>query len=440
MRRLHPFWLLALVGLSWIAIVPAHAADRSGTALNVRLNQIAVRLQGNDSNCDWIAAQNGVQNIGGDGAAAYNFARAAIPQRARDPRESYYTVWGPNGSDRPYSAANSGTAPDAWVGVYEALGYDATILSATPGVADRVFAQALIDRLNAAPDRTFAHLWITATAYNGTARTVRVDETGEDVAILHPFHEVVAFAAPGQPDRVLVADSLFRSPYVLTIDKLAYQLRGFNRVLVVGRNDGSLQDHQRAQIASLAQPYATPVLGGAFLYTARQLWGPAYNRWGALVGPPMRVEARTDARVIVPGEYVQWERRGTGEATIAPLGARMGGDLIAAGVLQPDAIGLGEGRALPPAMQQWAEAEFGSLQAWERAWGLPISDEFWIAPNVMRSVVMRGQGHPLIDQSQGGFVGVLTDRAMLVWHPQHGVIMIPLGRVYYGQLRAELGM
>lgn len=47
---------------------------------------------------------------------------------------------------------------------------------------------------------------------------------------------------------------------------------------------------------------------------------------------------------------------------------------------------------------------------------------------------------PLIDAREGGFVGALTDRAMVVWQPQQGVFMFPLGRAYYEQLRAEPGM
>lgn len=53
-------------------------------------------------------------------------------------------------------------------------------------------------------------------------------------------------------------------------------------------------------------------------------------------------------------------------------------------------------------MQQWVEVEFGSLAAWERPWGLPLSDEFWILADVMR-----GQPHPLIDAREGGLRGEL---------------------------------
>lgn len=242
--------------------------------------QYRVRYQGNDSNCDYVAVANGVQNVGGDGEQAYWAARTLVPQGPRDFKEAFYTLLGPNGSDQRFSLNNLGAAPEAFVGVYETLGYNAVMLAATPDGVDLDFARAMRDRLVADPERSFAHLWITPRPYQARARMLRVAETGEEVALLYPYHEVTAMAS-ANPEELVILDGRVGQPYRLPLEQVAYQLRGFNRVLVVSRNDGSLEDHQRFQVGQEGRPYVTAALGGAYLTAARMWWGGGYQTWGA---------------------------------------------------------------------------------------------------------------------------------------------------------------
>lgn len=418
-----------------------NTAHLSRTLQRSALSNYTIRPQGNDSNCDFVAVHNGVQNISGDGAAAYHQARALIPQRARDYHEGFYTRRGPNGSDLPFSLDNLGTAPDAFVGVYEALGYNAALFSAAPGVADEGFAKAIYDRLAAHPQETFAHLWLTSFPYKA-ARNLTVEETGERVSLLYPYHEVVALAVPNQPNQVVILDGQVRRPYTMTLARLARELRGFNRVILVSRNAGTLADHQRAQLQEPGRPYVIQPLGGVFLYTARQLWGPRYQAWGETIGLPLRIRDGGEVTVVVPGEYVHYERSGTGEVKLAALGARMTQELEAQGLLagpqqRPPAL-----TALPKGMQLWAEEQFGSEQAFERAFGKPLTHEFWLTQEQMRQNVLRGLAHPLVSAAPptDGFVVVLTERAMIAWNVTHGTFMVPLGRVYHEQLKRAVGL
>jgi hypothetical protein len=413
--------------------IPSRAASIQARMLQ----QLLIRRQGNDSNCDYLAAQNGVQAIGGDGPAAYTGTRALVPQRPRDYKESFYTLRGPSGSDLPFSINNLGAAPEAFVGVYEALGYNAVMLAAAPGTVDPGFVQAIRDRLAESPGRSFAHLWITPRGYS-TPRRLLVPETGEVVDLIYPYHEVAALFDPTQPDRLVILDGLVGYPFTLSLATIASQLRAFNRVIVVSQGAGTLADHQQFQLAQPGRPYVAPVLGGAYLYTARTTWGSAYQRWGEVIGLPLRVGEGPDMRVVLPGEYVHYERVGANEATVVPLGVHMGYELEYAGLLAPHTIMAGNEQPLTNGIRDWAVQQFGSVEGLIRAFGKPLTGEFWLSSEQMRQHVLRGVAFAPVDEAQpGGYIAVLTERAMLIWDPAHGISVAPLGRIYYQELQRQ---
>lgn len=400
-----------------------------------------IRRQGNDSNCDYIAVSNGIQNIGGDGEKAYWLAREFVPQLPRDYREAFYTLLGPQGSDSPFSLDNLGAAPEAFVGVYPALGYNAVMLAAQPGAVDLAFAQAIRDRLIASPDTTFAHLWTTPRPYNPQARLLDLPETGEQVSLLYPYHEVAAMAVPGQPDRLLILDGLVGHAFTLSLEEVAYQLRGFNRVIVVSSNPGPLEAQQRFQMTQAGQPFVSDTLGGAYLTTARQTWGPAYQTWGRVIGQPYRVATGQNEMVVLPGEYVQYERIGTQPVTLAPVGKRMGEELVGMGVLPAGMLYPAHQPGLVNGIRDSIAAQFGSVEAFQQAFGSPISAEFWLSHEQMAWFALRGEWHPLLEYGQAdGYICMLTERAMIAWNGQSGAVLVPLGRVYYRQQQRELGI
>lgn len=396
---------------------------------------ITIRRQGNDSNCDFVAVANGVQAIGGHGDEAYAQARTLVRQGPLDYREGFYTLLGPNGSDRPFSLDNLGAAPEAFLGVYEALGYDATLLAAPPDTINLDFARAVRERLAAAPATSFAHLWITPRAYNPRARTITVPQTGERVPLLYPYHEVAALADPHNPERVIVLDGLIGYPVTLSLDQLAHQLRGFNKLLIVQQSDASPEQHQRAQIVATTQPFAVVGLGGAFLGAARETWGPSYHSWGRVIGPPLRTQNGAERIIRLPGEYVLYER-GAGGVTMAALGSWMRDALVSRAVLASEQ----RPEALRNGLRGWAESEFGSLERFHAIYGQPLTGEFWLTPEALREVVLRGADHPLAQANASGYVAVITERAMLVWSAEHGTAMVPLGLVFYSELRGKLGL
>lgn len=391
----------------------------------------SIRRQGNDSNCDYIAVSNGMQNIGGDGASAYQQARALVAQHPRDYHESFYTLLGPDGSDRPFSLDNLGAAPEAFVGVYEALGYNAVMLATQPGHADLAFAQAIYDRLAAYPQHSFAHLWITPRTYNSHARILTIPETGEHAALVYPYHEVVAMVSVEQPGRLVILDGLVGYPFSISIDTLAHQLRGFNRVIIVSTNHSQIEDHQRFQVVQAGQPFVTPTLGGPFLTLARQLGGPGYHTWFQVIGQPYRTLDATGEAVIVPGEYVHYERRGASYPTLVPLGRHMAHDLLHMVGISTDRLDQHE---LVNGIRIAVEQQFGSIAGFEQIFGSPLTPEFWLSHEQLAWLVLRGSWHPLLDVDQEpGYICVLTERAMLCWHAQTGTTLIPLGRIFYEQ-------
>lgn len=387
-----------------------------------------VHRQGNDSNCDYIAVSNGVQNTGGDGALAYQRSRDLVPQGVFDYHEGFYTLYGPRGSDRPFSINNLGAAPDAFVGVYEALGYDAVMLGRSAGAADRALAQTIYERLAQAPDTSFAHLWITPQRPS-VARRLTVAATDEVVDLLYPYHEVVAMVAPDRPGEVVILDGLVGYPFTISLETLAHQLRGFNKVLLVSASGGSLRDHQQRQARQVGQPYVLAPLGGQYLAAARRWWGGAYQQWGQVIGPPFRVSSDLEPRVVLPGRFVHYERTGAQQPELALLGVRMGHDLEAAGVLPAGTIQPWAARGLPAGLHGWVSAQFGSEAAFAAVFGSVLTDEFWLTPAQLHEIVLRGVDVPQADQP--GYVVVLTERAMLAWDPVHGSFMIPLGQIYY---------
>lgn len=387
-----------------------------------------IRRQGNDSNCDYIAVSNGIQNIGGDGAQAYRRARELVPQGVVDYHEGFYTLYGPSGSDRPFSINNLGATPEAFVGVYEALGYDAVMLGRQPGPADRALAQTIYERLAQAPDTSFAHLWITPQRYT-VARRFTVAATDEVVDLLYPYHEVIAMVAPDRANEVVILDGLVGYPFTISLETLAYQLRGFNKVLLVNATEGSLREHQQRQAGQLGQPYVLAPLGGQYLAAARSWWGRSYQQWGDVIGLPFRVSAAPQPRVVLPGRFVHYERTGAQPPELALLGVRMGHDLEGAGVLPAGTIQPWTARGLPAGMHAWVSAQFGSEAAFSAVFGNVLTGEFWLAQTQMEQVVLRGVVVPQADQP--GYVVVLTERAMLAWDPVHGTFLIPLGQIYY---------
>lgn len=397
---------------------------------------VAVRRQGPDSNCDFIAAANGIQFLGGNGDQAYARVRELVPQGPIDYREGFYTLYGPNGSDRPFSLDNLGAAPEAFIGVYEALGYDATLLAAPPGPANAAFARAVHDQLALAPETSFAHLWITPRAYDAQARVLSVAATGEQAPLLYPYHEVAAIADPMAPGQLIVLDGLIGYPVALSLDQIAHHLRGFNKVVIVRQGTSSPEDRLRAQIAASAGPFAVVGLGGAFLTLSRQTWGAAYGTWGRVIGPPLQMRSGEELVVRLPGEYVLYERGGTGVG-LARLGAWMRDDLGARGVLGPEHLRPAE---LQNALRDWAVAQFGSLERFHTIYGAPLTDELWLTPEVFHGSVLRGVDHALASAPASGYVVVLTERAMLVWSPEQGVAMVPLGLIFYTELRESLGV
>lgn len=400
--------------------------------------QYVVRPQGNTSNCDYLAVYHGIQNTGGDGQHAYNLARALVPQRPRDFKESFYTVRGPSGSDLPFSINNLGAAPEAFVGVYEALDYNAVMLATEPGTANLEFVRAIRDRLAEQPERSFAHLWITPRNY-GAPRRLRIEETGESVDLIYPYHEVVAMLDPAQPERLVILDGIVGYPFTLPLETIAQQVRGFNRAFVASAGQGSLVEHQRFQAAQQGRPFVVPTLGGAYLYAARQLWGPGYQTWGQVIGAPFRVDAGPENRVVLPGAYVHYERVDAKAAGLASLGLRMGLELEQTGVLPPNTIQVQSDHQLVNAARDWAIERFGSIDRFTAAFGRPLTGELWIGQEAMRRQVLRGVYFPPVSESaQAGYVTVFTERALLIWDAQHGVSLVPLGWIYYQQQQIDL--
>lgn len=426
--------LLLLTLLLDGTVRPATATASTTSWANQRLaayngaQRYTIRRQGNDSNCEYIAVSNGIQNTGGDGARAYQRARELVPQGVFDYHEGFYTLYGANGSDRPFSINNLGAAPEAFVGVYEALGYEALMLGREPGAADRALAQTIYERLAAAPETSFAHLWITPQRYS-VARRLTVAATDEVVDLIYPYHEVVAMVAPDRPGQVVILDGLIGYPFTISLETLAYQLRGFNKVLLVSASDGSLAEHQRRQATQRGQPYALAPLGGQYLAAARRWWGRSYTEWGAVIGPPFRVAAAPEERVVLPGRFVHYERTGAQPPELALLGVRMGQELEAAGVLPAGTIQPWAARRLQPGMQGWVSAQFGSETAFLAVFGNVLTDEHWLTQAQMQQLVLRGVALPQADQP--GYVVVLTERAMLAWDEVRGTFMIPLGQIYY---------
>jgi hypothetical protein len=446
------FWRTLLMGLLVLACstclaFPAPSTAAAFTGQPARSASFAsaprtyvIRRQGNDSNCDYIAVSNGIQNIGGDGDNAFWAARALVPQGGVDYREGFYTLLGPNGSDGPFSLNNLGAAPEAFVGAYQAMGYNAVLMGTRPGTVDLAFAQAIYARLAANPNGAFVHLWITPKAYNPRARTIQLETTAERVDLLYPYHEVAAIAAPDQSNQVMILDGLVGRPYAISLQKLASLMRGFNRVIVVSRNDGDLQDHQRFQLSQNGQPYVLPALGGAYLSAARQLWGAEYAGWGRPLEQPVRVVDGSGEKIVLPGMFVHYERIGD-SVTLAPLGVRMADDLIQNGVL---ASGMNQplgAYALINGMRAWAEQSFGTVENFTRIYGQPLTGEFSLTADQLRWVVLRGLAYAPVERaSPDGFTALLTERAMLVWNSQSGTFMLPLGQIYTQQLRQDLGI
>lgn len=400
-----------------------------------------IRRQGNDSNCDFITFSNGVANTGGDGEHAFWFSRAFIPQDARDFKEGYYTLLGPDGSDQPFSIDNLGAAPEAFVGAYEAYGYNAVSMASTPGTTDVDFVRAIYDRLRVDPAGVFAHIWITPRQYTDEAlytRTITVTETGETVRLPNNYHEFNIMAAPDRADYVLVLDGLVGYPYAQSLEDLAVRMRGFNRAIVVSRNDGDVTDHQRFQMAQMGQPYVDHPLGGMYLRLARLLWGPAYRTWGGLIALPLAAPDADGNKVIAFSAYVQYERMvDSHDVQLAALGWRMHYDLQQAGILAPAASHTGH--SLPAEMQPWIAEQFGSVAQFQAVFGQPIRAAFWVSPDQMKQTILNGAAHPVVDAGRAdGYIVVLTGRAMVAWHPETNAFLVPLGQIYYERLKAAV--
>lgn len=390
----------------------------------------SIRPQGNDSNCDYIAVVNGIQNIGGDGENAYWLARSLVPQIGRDYKEAFYTLLGPQGSDQPFTLDNLGAAPEAFVGVYQALGYNAVFLAAQAGATDLDFVRAIRDRLATDPERSFVHLWMTPYSYDATARILSIAETGEAASLLYPYHEVAAMLAP-DPERLIILDGLVGYPYELALNDVAYFLRGFNRVIVVSRNDGSLADHQRFQLSQAGLPYVTATLGGPYLSFARTLFGDAYQTWGSVIDQPLRVIANGRETVLLPGEYVHYTGTYIDGITLAPLGVRIANDLLQAGSIAPENVLLSGAPDLVNGIRLWAESQFGSVERFYQLFGRPITPEFWMTTEQLKTLV------PSYATDPNGYVSVLTERGMIVWNSERGTWFVPLGRVYASNVISE---
>ncbi len=400
--------------------------------------------QGNDSNCDFIAFTNITVNIGGnDPTDAFRFSRQFVPQDARDYREVYYTKLGPNGSDQPFTPNNLGAAPEAFVGAYEAYGYNTAMMAAAPGEASPQLIQALYDRLVQDPGRVAAHIWINAPNYDPATlfrNTITVPETGEQVRLPFPYHEVMAVAAPDAPGEIVILDGVVGYPYTISLQDLTQRVRAFNRFIVVSRNDGSIADHQRAQMLQMGQPFVDHPLGGLYLRTARGLWGANYLQWGNLIAPPMRMPDADADTVVAFSEYVAFERTVLShDVQLAPLGWRMAYDIGGTGWISGDSIRVRGDSELRPEMMTWIDATFGGADTFYRAFGRPITDEFWASPDMVKNVILQGIAHPAVDSGLAdGYSVVVTERAVVAWHPATGAFLLPLGRIYHEQLKQEL--
>ncbi|MFD3167134.1 hypothetical protein [Herpetosiphon sp. NSE202] len=398
-----------------------------------------IRLQGNDSNCDFIALRNGIQNIGGAGDAAYATARTMISQSPRDYYEGFYTLKGPNGSDQRFSLDNLGAAAAAFIGVYQALGYNALLLMAEPDQRDYSFAQSIVDQLLKNPHASFAHAWITPREYRRNARNIVVPETNETVAMLYPYHEVAVFVDPRTPQQVIILDGLVGYPFALTLDTFADWLRGFNSVIMVSAEAGSIADHQRYQFAARTAPYVANRLGGPYLYAARKAFGSDYLQWGEVLGQPFRWHDQQLTKVVLPGTYVHYERVEAGPITLALLGTRMGYDLEAAGILPIGTIRPWEKTVLVNGIREWVIASFGSEQHFLAVFGNVLTQEIWLSQATMQQYVLRNIPNQRVDQNGiDGYIIVLTERAMIAWNAQQGTFLIPLGQIYDHELQRML--
>jgi len=395
--------------------------------------------QGEDSNCDYIAVANGVQNTGGDGAWAYRRAREFIPQSPREFKEGFYSVLGPNGSDLQATMDNIGTAPEAFVGFYEANGYNAVSMATPPGEPDLAFVKAIYERLAADPDKTFAALYIYSNNrdYGFRSRTVTVPETGERVEIPYLYHVVAGVVDPNLPNRIIILDGITRFPFAMTLEDLAYKIRGYNRVVVASRQTASLQAHQSFQLEQLGKPYVDTPLGGLYLRKAREVWGKAYGTWGKVIALPLKVSEGLTGTVALFGEYVQYEREGAGEPTLVPLGRQVAAELMREGLLKEE--GLAQKQPLVAGQQSWVVDQFGSLEQFFTAFGQPLTGEFWLSTAQLQANVLHKQPHPLVDSSRkDGYVCTLTERGMLAWNGQTGFFLVPLGRAAYAVKQAQV--
>ncbi|XSG77106.1 hypothetical protein ACP8Y2_08850 [Herpetosiphon llansteffanensis] len=398
-----------------------------------------IRLQGNDSNCDFIALRNGIQNIGGAGDAAYATARTMISQSPRDYYEGFYTLKGPNGSDQRFSLDNLGAAAAAFIGVYQALGYNAMLLMAEPDQLDYSFAQSIVDQLLKNPRGSFAHVWITPRDYTRNARNVVVPETNETVAMLYPYHEVAVFADPSTPNQVIILDGLVGYPFALALETFAHWLRGFNSVIVVSAEAGSIVDHQRYQFTARTAPYVANRLGGPYLHAARMAFGRDYLLWGEVIGQAFRWHDQQLTKVVLPGTYIHYERIEAGPITLALLGTRMGYDLEAAGILPTGTIRPWEDTALVNGIREWVIANFGSERQFLQVFGNVLTQEIWLSQATIQQHVMRNIPNALVDNvGIDGCIIVLTERAMIAWNAQQGTFLIPLGQIYDRELQRTL--
>ncbi len=413
--------------------LPHNAVDRD----NMRTYDIM--LQGNTSNCDFIALRNGIENIGGDGDSAYWQSRRLISQEPRDYKEGFYTLYGQNGSDYPFSLNNLGAAPEAFAGVYQSLGYDAILLQAEPHDTNNDFAYTIYQQLLLQPEHSFAHIWVTYDNYNPQARWLTIPETGESVSLLYPYHEIAIMMNPHQPNAVIALDGLVGYPYLISLDRLGYILRGFNSAILVRSSSVNIIEHQRAMLMGEPIPYTSHQLGGAYLWTARQWFGTDYQRWSQPIAQPYRFIDEHGTKVILPSQFLHFERIGDGAVTSALLGTRMGYELQARQLLPPDTIQPWVDKPLVNGIREWVTQTFGSVERFSAIFGKPITGEFWLSPAQMDHDVMRHIAHPLVDaQNADGYILVLTERALIAWHPQFGSLLVPLGQIYLEELRRAL--
>ncbi len=230
---------------------------------------------------------------------------------------------------------------------------------------------------------------------------------------------------------MIILDGLIGYPVTITIDQLAQRLRGFNSVVLVQGGSTASEAHLQAQLTFMRQPYATATLGGAFLRHACQTWGASYTTWGRVLSGPLRMWNGAETVVRLPGEYILYESGQTG-IHLAALGQAMRDRLLSRGLLPAEHNHPAE---LRNALREWVIQQFGSLEHFQEIYGTPLTDEFWLAPETLRSTVLPGIDHPLTTLPSSGYVAILTERAMIVWSAERGVAMVPLGQAYLFELQ-----